>query len=494
MKPEERAPLLGRHPAPVPSFIVAFVSALLVHLASAGGLFHYFPHVQTVLVVGAVAGLALPDPKRAAAAAALATTAGWLLRPAGQALGAAVGAAAIAAAVALLGARLARARPAAIPAASWCLAGLVILNLWASGLTAARTPFPDGRTLYQHLAEEPRAGQVLTDPGFYQRVYWLMRDGTGYYDAYERAYAENALWRGEPGEVFGYHLPTRFWLWQALPDGLPDLVAAMLVVASLAAAASFGLGMLEAPPPTALVGAVAVCGYYLYVVTQPTLLLSEPWVGALVVLAAYASVMSFRSANWRAWLAGAVALGMLAFALRELSAFVLLAGFASSIYSHPAERKTRMLAWGGAAALAAAAYLAHIAAVGPRVSHLGGASWLRGGPYNVFLAIVYGDKYLGVSPWVPLALAALGLAGVLTASRAGERVFLGVVSLLPLASFLVIGNAALDVEGRPMNYWGVLVVPLLFALSPWASARLSGAVRASMSCTGAPRGRWRGKS
>jgi hypothetical protein len=168
-------------------------------------------------------------------------------------------------------------------------------------------------------------------------------------------------------------------------------------------------------------------------------------------------------------------LALLATLVRETMGFLLLAGPVASLRAPPAERTRRLVVWGSALGLFALAYAAHALAIGGAVSRTRTlSSYLQGGLESLWLALTYATDFMG-GPWPALLCGALAIGGAAAAPAADSRAHLLFVVLAPLAINLLTGNRALQVSGVRINYWGVILVPILVAVAPWAAALVRGA-------------------
>ena len=71
--------------------------------------------------------------------------------------------------------------------------------------------------------------------------------------------------------------------------------------------------------------------------------------------------------------------------------------------------------------------------------------------------------------FLPVLVVAGILGAVIVWRRQGRLgVLLTAITALPLAGFLVLGNAGVLESGKLMGYWGVLVVPIALSLVPVA--------------------------
>ena len=120
----------------------------------------------------------------------------------------------------------------------------------------------------------------------------------------------------------------------------------------------------------------------------------------------------------------------------------------------------------------------HAAAAGAIItpSHIPGFGMVFGGVGSVVAAIKYAAFYVTTYRPLLVLLALLGVAGAYLQRERQYRVFMLVCLLLPLLTFFLVWNRAIDEPtGAQVNYWGVVVGPLLFAMIPAALGLIPGA-------------------
>lgn len=464
---------------------LALACALITALAITRGLLYYLPEVQEALIVGATAGLLAKTRVSAAiVGAAACVVSGLLLAPIQLAearvgtlaltlVGIAAGAAVVAVGVRWLDE--ARRRPRVW--ASLALVVLIALNLAVTTMKLDTTTFESsGLTPAQLIMQVPKAGTVMDDPTFYQRVLALMQGGKGYYAAFRQAYHDNARWGTDPSSVLSYRLPTFFWFWLAVPAKPWGIFAAWLVLATGALAAATWLAYLRVPMPFAVPAAGALASYLLYLGSTNAILATETWAAPLGVVAVALAVASYHRQRWVALSVAAVAVALLAALVRELMVYLLVAGIASAAFARREERVVRVVTWGSGIAVFAALYVVHAERVKGMLSHLQQASvFFQGGLHFLFETFSWASGYLG-GVWLPTVLAVLAVIGAAFAPSRAEKVLLLVATISPLVVFLILGNGATSDAGAPVNYWAPIVVPVLIALSPWAVAAVPGVV------------------
>lgn len=462
---------------------LAFISAFITALAVSRAIFFYVPSVQNALVVGVAAGLVARARTSAALVAfAASALASLLIVPhelaalGGVAHGAALAGIAAGAALVAAGARWATTLRREMRV--WASVGVVALlaaNLAVTTLALDATPLaPGAQSAAVSLAQVPPAGTALNDNAFYQRVLGLMSGGEGYYAAFRQAYHENARWASDPSSSLSYRLPTLFWFWTALPAKPWSVFVAWVALAAAGIAAAAWLCSMRVPLPFAIPAAAGLASYFLLLGTTNAILATETWSAPLGVIAVALAVASYRRQRWLGWVVAAVAVSLLAALVRELMAYLLVAGLAAAFVSRREQRRARVAAWAVGLLGFFGLYALHAVRVAGALSHQRGAGYyLQGGLRYTYDAFTWASGYLG-GPWLLIAFGMLAVLGAAFASSRAERVLLSIAAVAPVASFLVIGTGAVSDTGVPVNYWAPIVVPVLIALAPWAAAAVPG--------------------
>ena len=366
-----------------------------------------------------------------------------------------------------------RRRPKTRTWIAYAVIGLIVANMWATTIYIS-FPWTSGGTA-QFVATSPKVGESWLDNDFYRRVLWLMRDGKGYYEAYRQGFNENVRWGFDPPSVVSYRLPTAFWFWTALPGGPAAIFVAWLLLSTGALVASVRIAIRRVPVAFAIPAVAALTTYFVYYGTTTLVVLTEPWAAALGLLSVAAYIESFDSPNWRKWTVVAAALALTACLVRELMVYLPVAGLLAALVAEGEQRRFRALAWSAALAVFAGAYALHVAAINGVVSGVASEkAFSSGGPAFLARAFFWGVKIVGGGGATIVALAVLAIAGIVLLPGRSQRVFLALAVALPFGAFLLFGNDAVDSSGNATNYWGIVIVPLLIALSPWGFAAVPG--------------------
>lgn len=460
---------------------------MLAIAATSGGLFRVASWAQLGVLGGIIAGLIAASIMDAGIAAVVGSVVGLVLGPpnvfaaADVTMGETVGVLAVATLVAIgsrfvVGWRWRWALPLA-----WVAVGVVIANLWATTLAVNAMPTYDPllRTnappLNQQIEGAVPEGYEEDDHFFFRNVARDVADGDSFYRAFRNRFVE---WAGvAPSQLSNVRSAGAFYLWSLFPG--TSVVVAFLVLATVAIVAAVLGASAVVRLPLALPVAGALASYFLFFSLQMQLFTGEAWgvCFALIGFAAYA--WSLGHTRWKALVVVAAVLAVCAALVRETLVFVPVAGAAAALLAPTAERRFRLAVAAGAlvavAVVLGAHYLAARALLDPASGY---EQFTRAGFGNAYSALVFGTGYLSRTVGLPSLLAALGLVGVVVAPVRHLRGYLAVCTLLPLVSFLFVSNTAVEtVSGAAHNYWGTMVVPMLYAAMPLALAWVPGAAR-----------------
>ncbi len=464
----------------------AFAATLLSVVATSGGLFLYASEAQAALLGGACAALIAPTRRSSAIVAGVAV---WLGMSAGPAnlwaaavpwyvpLGAAVIAGLMAAVIAWILKSTSRLVPRWSRRLTWAVIVLLIANVWVTTINLARSADVgydgvSGRPVFQLLSETTAtvkpADSVIDQYAFLQVVEALKR-GEPFYRTWRDELGPKRVPHGSAGNsVVNYHLPAIFWFWTGLPGTSVSIVYAYLVLLSLAIAAVPFVTRGTVGMPLAIPGAAGVSSYLLVYGYSLMVLSAEAWAAALGVLALAAWARSSASCRWRTWTVLAVVLGVLAALVREPAILIPFAGLCSALFVRDRQRAFRASAWAAGLGAFAVAYAVHYVYAQPWLDGPGLGAMLRlTGPETIISALTFGTRTLGGSGVLPLLLACLGLAGIFQVKDRRTRVFVGAAVLSSMLAYLFVTNGARSMAtGAVINYWGIVIVPMIYACMP----------------------------
>lgn len=411
-------------------------------------------------LAGSLAGLLASDgtlsPLEAAAAAVAASLAGLLLMlryAPFQALtwGAAL---LLAALVALLLAEAGRRLPRRVGGAM-VLGALCVAFLWQAGATpGVYAPWAAG--IRRIVATEPAAESYSGDAWIYLKTHYLVDRGVPYYEAFGQAYLQDARFDHEPLGRLNYRQPWLFELWRLLPgpEGL-GLWYGYIAFCILSMVAAYALAVRFVEPAVALLGPVALFAYGAFHADFLQLTFMELW-AAPVALVALALMVRKR------WLAAAVAV-LVAVSFRETMLY-LVPVFALAWWLGGADRRRHVVA-------AVVGVLGPIAVLGVHwlrapAGVAAPTAWYNGGTEMFLRSIRYSVDLMPYGEWLaPLAVIAALTGIALLPGR--SRAALAVAVLLPLAFVFSFS------PGEGGQYWGGIVMPVVWALAPVALVRMA---------------------
>lgn len=486
---------------------LAFAGGLLTFAATKGGLVIVLPWMESGLVAGIAIGLLSPIAAEAGLVGCAVALAGVLLPPTNAfraysfsllPVGAwtTVGAVATCALVATGAAFAIKRRVEAERVLIGLALLLVVGNLWYSTLAldaaptgnVAGTPLP---SLNSQLASDIATVNAKADPAIFFHVYQGMKQGRSFYPEYSRVIRAQ---RGAPGSIFDYREPTIFWFWTLLPKA-QDAVIAFLVVATIAILSLIPLHWGMSKLPLIIPAAAALAAFFMYFSIATRIFQLDPWAGALSVPALAALAVSVRTSRWRVWTCVAVAVAVLSVLVREVTTFLVLAGFVSAWVGERTQRRFRVAAWATGLLLYVGIFTVHFIVARPYIVAAGGIPRAGEGSFGFMLSgLTYASGFLGYAGWLPFALAAIGFVGCYALKDLRLRVFAATATVVPLVSFLFIGNTShsMTPTGQVIvsNYWGTAIEPLLYALVPLGLAFLFGGMsRPAIRGTSRPGGR-----
>ncbi len=488
--------------------VAAFAAALLSVCVTSGGLFFYAPEIQAAVLAGVCAALVAPTLASATGVAVTATALGLMIGPANLLVPARANAAAIAVAVlagllAGLVAMVARVVAKRVPEAGmwlmWGIIALLVANVWGSAIHVARaTQVFDGGATFASPFKVLSGEVALTSGGdegdayAYLQVLKAVKGGVPFYTAWHDEQGPNRLPGASAGNsVFTYHLPAIFWFWAALPGTPVSVVYAYLVLVTLAVGSVPIAVRGTVRAPLAIPGAAAVAAYLFMFGGSLLVLEGEPWAGALGVLALAAWARSSASGRWRAWTIAAVVLAVLAALVREPAVFIPVSGLATALYVRDDQRRFRVWSWTVGLLAFAGLYVAHYLNVRPLLSGPSIGAVVRfTGLGTIVSALTRGAPALGATGALPVMLACVGFLGILPLTAPRTRMFAGAAIVSTLLAFMVVNNGARDLaSGASVNYWGPVIVPMIYACIPAWFAFIPGmAPGARVGATGGERG------
>ncbi|MDO8964777.1 MAG: hypothetical protein Q7W30_09840 [Coriobacteriia bacterium] len=391
-----------------------------------------------------------------------------------------------AAVVGLAVAILARATPRLTPLLVGFAVAVTIGAAWMVTTESVRVPSEDGTTLIQRLTNTPALDKESGDDALYANYVKRLRSGQGYYDAVRDTLVEaNTTGRSpvNPKSAIGYRLPTLYLLMAALPAKGISYVLLMLFVGSIGAVAAFVLARTYVGVPLALVGTAAIANYVTNLATGEYVFYTEPYAGALGLLAAAFFVRSSDRSGRRPRLMWAAAIAALAAALvREMALGFLLVGLIATLLDDDARAARDWIPWVVCTALAGIGYGVHLSAAGAAAQALTAPAnvpplpWLDVSGIGLPSIVERVARLIGVRTAFAWILLAAGVIGSMLAPRTGStRYYLGATTLLGMIALTFLHPPGFWIEGLVPSYWMDLLAPILLACVPLALIALPGA-------------------
>ena len=316
---------------------------------------------------------------------------------------------------------------------------------------------------------EPTGKSWNFDPVASLKMYYLMKSGTGYYDAYLTAIALNAgvspaqilAARAVPGfhagGIMDFRGPFVFYLWMMLPNG-SYIYGTYLLLASTAIACGYW-AFSRMSRRTGLIAATLLMPYLTVGVGGALWLEWEFW-GSLFSIFAFTLYL-------RGYRKFAVVPALFAGACKETLAGALLAGLVGSAIRRD---KKEILAWAGGLVAYGAYETWHFLNLVSYYHVTFDFSRVTNGGFG----FVQATFHFG-TPWLRVglsgALLGLSILGVLGIRPFHLSAYAFVNTLLPMAAFMFIGYKWDD-------YWGVVYVPFVLVMAAYLAGTLRGDIRA----------------
>lgn len=455
----------------------ASIAALLSYGGVAGGLFYHGRTLQLGVFVGIVVGLIAARIADAAIVALGASLVGAFALPATGYwfLADRIGFSPlipVLAVVTALAVRFAVGRDRRFAHGAIAMAfAMILVNLWVTTVSLDSISLDDpsivadrAGSLFVQMYTDMPARFPVDDAQTHINVLRAMKSGTPYYKAYPQVMSSYTGVR--PGELWNVRQPWLYWLWAILPGPGDGLIWALLVLSSFAVVATGVFVAQWLKPPFAIPAAALVAVPLLHSLVSRNAVMAESWAVCLVLLCLACYALALNSPRWRAWTVAAVAFAVLAALIRELAVLPLIVGLVAALLYR--RRKFDIVAWSAGLLMYVAFYAVHAAIAIPMLSHAPNRIG-AGGFWNLLEGIRFGNMLIGGQLWFPFAAVALGLVGAAMIPDKGLRLMVAVHVLVLMTTWLFLSNnpPASALPGEVVvNYWGKLVTPVLFMVSP----------------------------
>ncbi len=349
---------------------------------------------------------------------------------------------------------------------------IVGLQLYQTGMVPG-TPRDLTVATRARVSTEPQAEVYRFDGDLFIKIDYLVAQGVPYYQAFLRAFDQDARLQGQPPGLLNIRQRWLFEFWNILP-GPPGLrvLWGFNVLAVATMLAGYGVARRFVEPAAAIIAPIAIGGYLLMPALTLWFPLSEYWAGMVAVFFLYAMVTE-------RWTWGAV-LVVVAFAFRELMLFLVPVYVVWWLVS-----SRRREAVGGLA----------VAILGPVVllglhalwSPVGGQSaegvsrWFQGGAQRLIDALQFSGDLVGASDRIYLIVPLLALAGAFATRAVWTKALLCAAVAVPVIALTVFSGGVWG------YYWGAIAMPMLLALVPLVAGVVVPSSRALLDGPAAPR-------
>jgi hypothetical protein len=360
--------------------------------------------------------------------------------------------------------------------------GLLVLSVWLGAMTLAGVPDPgSGSSPVGLLKGTPTLAPDVSDEGLYLLYVRSLEAGGDYYTTVrDILVAMNGFrpqGRIDPSSPFAYRSPAVYALLASLPNTGVSYIAAFLALGTAAGIAAYSLARRYVVAPLAFVSAGAVLAFFAGYGRGVSVLQSEPWAGALVLVAVALLASAVRAEGRRALVlmtaAAAAAAG--AALVRELAIAVVLLGLAATLLD-PGTRSRRLwLPWAAALAIAAGAFALHAGAVSEVATGLPEALYASGiGVWwhpdgKALHGALWVLMWVWGLPWqYGWGLAAAGVVSAVVLPRRLSAEWLLIVGTVVLGLVVVAllrpgGESGFDLVPY---YWAGVVMPTVLACVP----------------------------
>ena len=312
--------------------------------------------------------------------------------------------------------------------------------------------------LRDFLSVNPKSGQYMHDMGLYLKTYYLMKEETvNYYQAHGQAFSGHMVMNKLPDNVWGWRLPTVFYLWSIIPvtNGVVIWWLFMMfgLLTLLAVYKISGLMLHESKSKYAILTPYLFFPYLHFAVRDWTMLQVEWWAVFSLIGGIY-----FYLKKQKSW---AVVFFCLAVMIRELILIPLLTLVILSWVFKRKEVKFFLIP-----VIVFGVFLSgHTVLVSKQVELVKGVSKyalrLHGeGKQLLLTTLAFGSwEYLFYKTRIFLIMMILALVGYLKKISFGKTIV--AVNFILALSFLIIGTSEWN------HVWGVLYIPMVLLGVVW---------------------------
>ena len=293
------------------------------------------------------------------------------------------------------------------------------------------------------------------DPGVLLATYKSVENGRDYYESYKQAQLGRFSQSIIPGDIWGWRLPTIFYIWKIVPGGTLSIYVLYLILAATVLYVAFLINRMFLPENLALLSPYLIFPYLHFAARDQMLLETEWWATFLFVISIYLLI--------KKKLFVATVFLSLTLMVREL--FILPVGLmlVFSIFKNKRLAPVFLIPLCGFLIL----FVYHIWRVSRYIDATGTlftARLISNGVFFVQQTFAFASwEYLLYKIRPLTLLAILATIGTLSLARTKKH-FEGVILTL---AFLPFPISFLRFGTVPYNdYWGIVYVPLAIILSP----------------------------
>ncbi|MBI4744692.1 MAG: hypothetical protein HY776_07750 [Actinobacteria bacterium] len=308
--------------------------------------------------------------------------------------------------------------------------------------------------LIKFASVEPSAEQYAFDGLIFLKTFYLMKNGSDYYNSFSLASLLDSRNDRAPWRIQFFRMPTIFLFWRYfLPAGGENIIYNFVLFSLFCLISSFLLIRKFSDNRTAILAPFILAPYLVYGATSQWFMAIEYW-GLFFAIIAVVFYVYDR-------LILAIIFSLIAVSVRELYLFLPLTGFIVGVYK---KNFKEAMFWIFSIAGFILIYIIHyIAASSFLDSSLTDASswgaWFNGGLAFLVRTMSFGLYYFKGMEFFRLA-SFLALIGLFFLNENYKKLFLAGIIFIPLISFLFIGT------GYWGDYWGIIYIPFALMLSP----------------------------
>src|SRR3989344_9154753 len=125
------------------------------------------------------------------------------------------------------------------------------------------------------------------DPGVLLATYKSVENGRDYYESYKQAQLGRFSQSIIPGDIWGWRLPTIFYIWKIVPGGTLSIYVLYLILAATILYVAFLINRMFLPENLALLSPYLIFPYLHFAARDQMLLETEWWSAAFFIIGLY---------------------------------------------------------------------------------------------------------------------------------------------------------------------------------------------------------------